>query len=78
MAAMSEHDSLYGLLNRALDDDDVRHPVAGGSHRRIAHLEQQLASRDARIADLKNLVTVLWGAIFSLVFVWALRELLSR
>lgn len=75
---MSEHDSLYGLLNRALDDDDGRNRVAGAAHPRIAHLEQELASRDARIADLKNLVTVLWGAIFSLIFIWALRELLSR
>jgi len=74
---MSERDSLYSLLKRALDgDDEERRPVSS-NYAKLTLLEQQLAERDAKIADLRSLVTVLWLAIFGILLIWGLREWLS-
>lgn len=75
---MSEDDSPYSLPRRALDGERRDHSHGSPVHPRIAHLEEELAQRDAKIADLKSLVWVLWATLFCVFLVWGLREWLSR
>lgn len=72
---MSETNRVDSLPQQRPNDGEPRRNLLKG-RREMAHLELELAIRDAQITELKNHTALLWAAIFCIVVVWSLRELL--
>lgn len=72
---MSNTDFFGGAPHRSSDGTKVR-SRSPADHRGIVQLEQELEGRDLQIAELKTRIILLWGTVFCILLVWALRELL--